>query len=331
MSTGTVTVKPRKIAVLRALHLGDLLCAVPTLRALRRAFTRAEITLIALPWARELVERFDAYLDEFLQLPGFPGLPEQPPNVRALPAFLAEAQAREFDLVVQLHGSGEVSNSLALLLGGRRTAGFYRPGAFCPDPETFVPYPEDGPEPRRLLRVLEALGIPPAGEELEFPVRERDREELASISDAAALGTRPYAVVHPGGRSARRWDAASFADVADGLSARGFAVALTGSAEERAVTADVAARMRAPAVDVAGRTRLGALAALLAGARLLVCNDTGVSHLAAALRVPSVVVFTDSDAARWAPLDLRRHRRVHETLAHTDLVLRQAEEALRAG
>jgi ADP-heptose:LPS heptosyltransferase len=86
-------------------------------------------------------------------------------------------------------------------------------------------------------------------------------------------------------------------------------VVLTGSSGEAALTRAVADAMTAPALDLAGETDLGALGVLLRGARLLVCNDTGVSHVAAGLRVPSVVVFDRmSDREGWPPLDRVRHR-----------------------
>lgn len=302
-------VAAERIAVIRALPgLGDFLCAVPAWRALRAAFPRARIALVGLPTARELVIRFGRYLDDYLPFPGFPGINDAPLQVHEFPAFLARVQARPFDLVVQMHGNGSTSNAFAMLLAGRTTAGFYVPGNYCPDPARFLAYPEDVPEVWRHLRLLEFLGIPLQGSALEFPIESADEAELEDLMQRHHLRPGGYVCVHPGASQLeRRWPAAQFAAVADGLCRLGFQVVLTGTAGESALTAAVASQMEQTPVDLAGETSLGAVAALLRGARLLVANDTGVSHLAAAVRAPSLVLFIASDPARWAPLDNERH------------------------
>jgi ADP-heptose:LPS heptosyltransferase len=299
---------PRRIAVLRALQLGDLLCAVPALQALRAAWPEAEIVLVGLPWARSFVDRFRHCLDGFREFPGWPGLPEQSPQLERIPAFLAAMQAEHFDLALQLHGSGPFVNPLTVLFGARRCAGFYLPGDYCPDPDLFLPWPERGLEVRRLLRLTEFLGLPTPSEELEFPLRLEDFAEAERL--VGGLRSGEYVCIHPGASTpARRWPPGHFADVAAALAGRGLRVVLTGTAAEASLTRAVAAALSWwPCLDLAGRTTLGGVAALLAGARLLVCNDTGVSHLAAALCVPSVVVSTDDNPARWAPTDGRLHR-----------------------
>ena len=114
--------------------------------------------------------------------------------------------------------------------------------------------------------------------------------------------------IHPGARLAsRRWPAQRFAQVADGLAARGLRIVLTGSEQERDITQAVLMAMHAPALDMTGRTDLGALAALIAHARLVVCNDTGISHIAAGVATPSVIICSGADPGRWAPLDRQRH------------------------
>jgi len=301
---------PRSVIVVRALPgLGDMLCAVPALRALRRALPGAHVAVVTLPANAALLERFDRYVDEFVVFPGYPGIPEGAGDVRALPAFLAEIQDRRFDLALQMHGSGVVSNPFTALLGARCVAGFRLRALRCPEPGLFAPYPGDAHEVQRQLALVRFLGIADDGPQLEFPLAPDDRRDLAALPEAELLAEREYACLAPGASApTRRWPAARFAAVGDALAAGGLRVVLTGTAAERALTADVAAAMRAPALDLAGRTRLGALAALVAGARAVVTNDSGTSHLAAALQVPSVVVFTDSSARRWAPLDGRRHR-----------------------
>ncbi|WYX22318.1 glycosyltransferase family 9 protein [Achromobacter xylosoxidans] len=114
--------------------------------------------------------------------------------------------------------------------------------------------------------------------------------------------------MHPGARlRSRRWPLARYAEVARALRGAGWQVALTGSDAERALTRELRQRAGLALPDLCGATTLGSLAALLRASRLLVCNDTGVSHLAAAMGARSVVVACGSDARRWAPRDSRRH------------------------
>lgn len=294
-----------KIAILRALQLGDMLCAVPALRALHAEYPAARITLIGLPWARAFVSRFRRYLFDFVEFPGYPGLAERPFDAARLPGFFNEVKERNYDLALQLHGSGEVTNGVLTLFGARHIAGFHRRGRLCPDPERFVEWHDEEHEVTRYLRLLSRLGIAPQGSALEFPLHEEDWQAWAAFG----LERDGYVVVHPGSQlPSRRWPPQRFAAVADALADDGLQVVLTGTQAEREVTAAVAQAMRRPALDLTGLTALGGLAALIARARLLVANDTGVSHIAAALKVPSVIVASGSDPRRWAPLDRRRHR-----------------------
>ncbi len=300
----------RRVVVLRALQLGDLLCAVPAFRALRSALPSARVSLVGLPWARDFVDRFDAYLDDFIEFPGYPGLPERAVDVRSIPPFLSAMQGQSFDLAIQMQGDGSVTNALVALFGARSTAGFHVPGQPAPEGAALVPYPSSLSEVRRLLCLVERLGALPCGEDLEFSVRDWEEREWCELRSQAGLEGSPYACVHAGARDpARRWTVEGFAAVARALAERGVRPVLTGEGvEESRRAAEIASACGAGVVDLVGRTPLGVLAAAIRGACVVVCNDTGVSHLADALRVPSVVVFLTTDPARWAPLDRGRHR-----------------------
>lgn len=293
----------RRVAVVRALPgLGDLLCAVPALRALRTALPTAEITLVGLSGAHWFVERFGHYVDDLLVCPTWPGLPEIDGPARAAMPFLSAARRRRFDLAIQMHGDGHVTNGLTAALGAARWVGLSldAPGPIGADGR-IGPYRLDRHEVERCMDVLVLAGVAPGDLLLELPTTPAER----AVATRLVGSRRSFAVVHPGSSTpARRWSPLGFGRVVEHLLARVDRVLLTGGRSEADVTAAVAATLpdSRRVVDLAGRTGLGELAALASRAGVVVANDTGVAHLGAAVGAPTVTVCGPSDRHRWAPL-----------------------------
>jgi ADP-heptose:LPS heptosyltransferase len=296
------------VAVLRALPgLGDLLCAVPALRSLRAAQPHAEVTLIGVPEARWFAPRYPELVEELLELPWWPGIPEAGGSPDDLPAFLAAARARHFDAAIQLHGSGNATNALVAELGATVTAGHHEPYGPVINARTYRPWPTQGHEIDRLLDLVVWLGgrrVEPVPYLRELPT---DLQESAALRHA--IGDRPYACLHPGAsRPDRRWAWQGFAHVASALAGSGLTIVVTGTAAEQRLAARVTGAAEGRGIVAAGTTTLGALASIVRRAAVVVANDTGVAHLAVAVDRPVVVVVTTSDEARWAPRDRVRNR-----------------------
>lgn len=305
---------PQQVAVFRALNLGDLLCAIPAFRTLRGALPKAWIALVGLESARPVVERFHRYLDELILFPGDPAFPEQPVRSAELPEFYGRMAARRFDLALQWHGSGAQSNAIVQAMAPRRWAGFVADPAQAL-PGRLMAWPDSAPEIQRYLALLEYIGVPAGDDALEFPLSASDEAEADAVAQGHGMVLHRTVFIHPGARLAsRRWPLSRYAEVARGLSADGWRIAITGSKDEKALAHELMAwigELPEPVTNLCGRTSLGALAALLRRGRLLVCNDTGISHVAAAVRAPSVVIASGSDVVRWAPSDTRLHTVLH--------------------
>src|SRR5438132_335963 len=91
--------KSGTVAVIRALQLGDMLCAVPALRSLRTFRPDCRITLIGLPWADWFAHRFSHLIDDFQEFPGFRGIPERDWDAERFERFVKSVSERPFDLV----------------------------------------------------------------------------------------------------------------------------------------------------------------------------------------------------------------------------------------
>ncbi|MFC4852024.1 glycosyltransferase family 9 protein [Actinophytocola glycyrrhizae] len=253
--------------VLRALGIGDLLVAVPALRGLHRTGDR--VVLATPEWLSPLVD-----------LTGCVAAVVHTPGLGAL-------RWRESGVAVNLHGAGP--ESIADLLATRPTRLItHRHEAF---PELPGPaWVEDQHEVHRWCGLLAWHGIP------------ADPDELGLLPPGVPSAAPGAVVVHPGASTQeRRWGAARFAEVAREL-AMGHRVVVTGSRAERAMATEVARRAGLPESAVlAGELGLTDLAALVADAALVVCNDTGVGHLATAYGTPSVVLFGPTPPSRWGP------------------------------
>lgn len=314
-----------KIVIFRALQLGDMLCSIPAFRALRTAYPEAHITLVSLPWAESLLERFPEYFNAFIAFSGFPGLPEQEVNPEKIIAFLQEIQQQKFDLALQMQGNGSIVNPLVELFGAFYTAGFYREEDYRPSP-LFLKYPEGIPEIERHILLMNHLGIPSVGPELEFPLSSYDYDAFDQLN--LQIIPQKYVCIHPGSRSvARQWSPAYFAALADHCQEQGFDIVITGTKDEAHLAEEVVQNMKHEAYNMAGKTTLGAVAVLIKEAFALVSNCTGVSHIAAAYGTPSIVISLHGEPERWSPLNQEKHRTIDWTKTPTfDLVMEQLVE-----
>lgn len=307
-----------RIAVLRALPaVGDMVCAVPALRTLRRRYPEARIALVGLWSGRWMLDAYPAYLDELLPIDGLPLLCPPPDDLEGALTALAEARRQHFDLAIQLQDDGPLSNLVTAMLGARRCLVYHRAGQPVPEGSLAVTYPDRGHEVVRLLELVDQLGY--AGEAHLEPPHPATQAGGVRLVDELGLTRTGFAVMHPGAAATeRRWSVDGFASVAGWLIGRGLAVVATGVEAERDLIDRL--RQRQPSiVDLCGRTNITDLAGILSRARIVVSNNSGVAHLAAAVRAPSVVVFLGDDPGRWAPLDSARHRVVPLTHLPQDI------------
>ncbi|HXV94602.1 MAG TPA: glycosyltransferase family 9 protein [Pseudonocardia sp.] len=282
------------LLALRALNLGDLLVAVPALRALRRGFPRHRVVLATPRVLEPLVARSGA-VDALLDTPE--------------PAALRWSGPPP-DVVVNLHGTGPQSHHALDALGARERIGFRAAGWDGPEwAEVAARHPH---ERERWCALLEHHGIPadPLDLALPHPLESRDPGARGGTSGGASRGIggrEPPAdaavLVHPGAAfGSKRWPAERYAAVAAALERAGRCVLVTGSAGERPLAAQVAGSAGLAEDRVlAGRTDLDALCRLVARAALVVSGDTGIAHLASAFGTPSVVLFGPVGPQQWGP------------------------------
>jgi heptosyltransferase-2 len=287
-----------RVVVRGANWVGDAAMTVPALRELRRVLPGARITLAMRPWAESLFAGAD-FVDEVV------AVSESKSSARSVWADAREWRARRFDLAVLF------PNSFAPALAAALARVPFRVGYATQGRSALLTHTLPVPEWRgRRHEVFYYLNVVAGLERIlrgssEIDSREPDaslavtedrrREALALLlRESGARNSRPLVALCPGSTNSRakRWPVEAFAALADMLAERaGAEVFLVGSGEELDISEEVARLARRRPLIMTGKTSLAQTAALLSSADLLVTNDTGPAHVAAAVGCPVVVIF----------------------------------------
>lgn len=307
----------RRILAVRLDNLGDVLMCSPALRALRQAVPGRRITLLAAGSGAAAATHIPE-VDAVITAPS-PWMPssDATPTPRQIGDVLEQLREGRFDGAVIFTSYSQSPLPAAMLcwlegiplrLAHCRENPYHLLSDWIEDPE---PHELLRHEVRRQLDLVAAIGAKTKDEHLSFRVHADDMSRAMGRLRVHGIDpTRPWIVVHPGASAeSRRYPPDSFAQALQVLLSAKVAteplcdwqVVLTGSEAEASLCNAVRSRLATPAVSLAGLLSLGELAAVIAPAALLIANNTGPVHMAAALGTPVVDIYalTNPQHAPW--------------------------------
>lgn len=298
----------RRLLVVRADNLGDVLMTSPALRALRRAAPRARLTLLAAPAGAAAAALLPEVGGVLVESPSWQQLGCEPADPAAEAALVRRIAAGNFDAAVVLTSFSQSPWPAAyacLLAGVPVRVGMSKEFGGASLTHWVPAVPDETHQVDRMLAVLDAVGVPAADPRVTVQVPPTAAPAArAALASAGVPAGADYAVLLPGASCAsRRWPAERFAAAAGRLARAGLVPVAVGTARERELVAPAAAVPGAyglvDGVDVPG------LAALLAGAAVAVTNNSGGLHLAAAVGTPVVCAFAGTELEeQYRPRDV---------------------------
>jgi lipopolysaccharide heptosyltransferase I len=290
----------RRICLIKPSALGDVVQSLPVLTALRRRFPGAHIAWLVNHTYAELLAGHP-HLNEVITHDRVRGRAWSQAARRAWSDLRHALRSRQFDLVCDLQGLMR-SGLMALATGAARRVGLgdsREAAAWFYTDVLAVPKHKRSAVDRYWL-VPEALGVGATPKEFLVPVS-RDEEQWADRQLGGLSGAR--VAIHSGARwITKRWPVQHFAEVARRLGEdSGVGIVLVGGAEDQAASHLIERATGGRAVNLVGRTSLRQLAAVLRRVHLLVTNDSGPMHLAAAVGTRVAALFTCTSPQRARP------------------------------
>jgi heptosyltransferase II len=276
--------------------VGDAVLAVPAMKAVRARFPDAEITLLVRPWVAGLFSAAP-FVDEVWS-------ETRPSSLADWVRVTREIRNRRFDLALLLPNSFE--SALMMFAGGvPQRMGYATDARQWMLTDAVTPPPEPLHQIHYYLDLVRALSAEPDRPSIEIQATDDERSTARRLLAAEGIAhDAAFLVLNPGAAygSAKRWYEDHFAGAADVL-ARGFGlrVAIIGSEGERRIANQICERMTTAAAVLSGKTSLETLMGVLAESSLMITNDSGPMHIAAALGVPTVAIFGSTDESVTGP------------------------------
>ena len=301
----------RRVLVVRLRSIGDTVLATASLDALRRFLPTAQIDVLLETWVAPVLEGFDA-VDNVITV-------ERGSTVSRAGVARRLRSAR-YDVAYNLHG-GTTATLLMRAAGARHRVG-YSSYQYSRLLNHAAPPPDElwgrarTHSVEQQLALLGWTGVPVSDRPpTRLNVTEKAMKSVLERLRAAGVNeTKPLALIHPAAAfDTKQWAAENFARVAENLSERGLTcVAIAAPNEQRVV--DMLVENSSASINAFTDLSLPEVTALAARARLFVGNDSGVAHIAAAVRAPSVVIFGSSNVAHWRPWTIAPAEVVREEL-----------------
>lgn len=298
----------RRVCIYRIGHIGDIVCALPAMQAIRQAYPQASLTLLTSPGTPGMPSAADVlggapWLDHLLIY-----YQQDLKTLESVVGLIRKLRAEKFDIWIELPNGEATVKELLRNMAFARMAGAgwgegWRLNTIRWNPRLQSDHLEFSNEVERLLSIVRETGVDTSEIAFPLPVTEAHAETVESIWKQHGLDVSRLVAMAPGAkRSTNRWPADRFVEVGRYLVRSHYQIVLIGGESDKDLCQWVMDEIGHGCTNLAGRTSLLESCQVLKQTKLLICNDSGVQHLAAAVGTPCISIFSARDfKGRWYP------------------------------
>jgi heptosyltransferase-2 len=293
----------KKVLVFKLDHIGDVFLATPAIKELRLKFPNARITVIVGSWAKEVLEG-NPWVDELISYDAYwhNRTKDRKLNIKETIRLIKSLRKERYDIFFDMKGD-ILAILLGFLCGIRRRVGFGNAGGgfFLTDEVPIVPGRH---QTEILLDAVRVMGDDIGDSRPEIFLSEKEKRFAEEFLQSQGVNSRNSLVgIHMGaGYPSKIWMPERFAELINRISKKGLKVLLVGGSEDLKNFESARPGILDSVINAIGKTTIKETAALINRCRLFIGNDSFPVHMAAAMGVPTVVIFSAvNDSLRWAP------------------------------